>query len=521
MAEYTQLFSGLGWGTTFEMNAKKPLIAKRSFPTLEDAYGYVNDLTATGTACPGLIIAVTADENKKNNGIYWIKSIGTADADGKLISGELVSAGSGAGSEAVDTYADAIEAATADNIGQIIYVKTTTYKKGDEYTTNPEEADVNEKGEKIEFTAGPYVVTGAGAVAKLGTTSASGDIAGDVETLKGAVSTLQAESIKGIKVDGTSLAVAEDKTVDLTNTLSVFAKSADLVAPLEKLAKIEDNAEVNIIESISVAGNALEVTDKAVSITFDAVYDASTTSENALQHKAIATVIEDLRGKISEIPKFRIEVVETLPKEGELAVVYLVKETGEETNNLYEEYVWTGSAFELLGRQELDLTDYITSSELAEELKPYATTTEVENTLKSYVTDASLKADYLDASTLNGMFEEKVDKVEGFSLVSDTSIELISTNASAIADLKLADASIDERLLEVEENAVFEVSIDASRQGVNYVTGSVADNTLSLAVTVGDCSTGKDGFATVSDVTTYVNKTVNDSIADALTWLDA
>ena len=503
---YNEIITGLqvntGWNLTFNPTGKFPVIAKRAFPTLADAQAYVDDPKSSATA--GIVVTVTKDEVAKNNGIYFVSKVAGVD---DAVVGELIPAGSGAGSEAVNTYADAIALATSDNVGQLIYVKTTTYKKGEGYTDNVEEADKDTEGNAIEYTAGPYVVTGASSVAKLGTTSASGDIAGDVESLKGRVSDLESESLKGVRVDNVLLPVAEDKTVNLE--LSVYAKSAVLVEPLARLANMEDNAQANVIETVSVAGTDLVPADKKVSIVFDSSYDASTTSENAIQHKAIAAVIEDLRGKISEIPKFRIEVVDVLPETGENAVVYLVKETGEETSNLYEEYIWTGSAFELLGRQELDLTDYVTSTELQTELGSYATTDSVSTELEKY----ALKADYLDASTVNGLLEKKVDVVEGYGLISDASLALIETNKTAIEGLVNADASIDERLVAVEETAVLDVSVGES----SLIEASINENVLELSLKIGDCSTGADGLATVADVNAHVSK----SIEDALSWKEA
>lgn len=98
----------------------------------------------------------------------------------------------GGGSLPVDTYKDAIDQAAADNIGQLFYVKKTTYKKGDGYTEVESEADKDTDGKIVaEYTAGPYIVTGTNTVAKLGTTSATGNIAGDVEVLKGRVGTVE------------------------------------------------------------------------------------------------------------------------------------------------------------------------------------------------------------------------------------------------------------------------------------------------------------------------------------------
>lgn len=100
----------------------------------------------------------------------------------------------GGGSLPVDTYKDAIDQAAADNIGQLFYVKKTTYKKGTGYTEVESEADKDADGKIVaEYTAGPYIVTGANSVAKLGTTSATGNIVGDVEVLKGRVGTVESK----------------------------------------------------------------------------------------------------------------------------------------------------------------------------------------------------------------------------------------------------------------------------------------------------------------------------------------
>ena len=71
-------------------------------------------------------------------------------------------------------YTEAKTLATNDNIGQLINV------------LNEEPAESGET-----YSAGLYIVTGAGEVAKLGTTSPTGDISGDVEMLKGRVGTLE------------------------------------------------------------------------------------------------------------------------------------------------------------------------------------------------------------------------------------------------------------------------------------------------------------------------------------------
>lgn len=61
---------------------------------------------------------------------------------------------------------------------------------------------------------------------------------------------------------------------------------------------------------------------------------------------------------ISAIPKFAIRVVPALPTSGiSTTTVYLLK-SSDESGNLYEEYIYANDAWELLGTQNVDLSDY-------------------------------------------------------------------------------------------------------------------------------------------------------------------
>lgn len=179
-----------GYGKSFIATGKFPIVAKRAWQTYADALEYAGDLADSCFA--GAILAVINDTDAKKNGVYLVESCPTLqNPDAEII---LTKVGDGSGSEAVANYAAAVAAATSDNLGQILYVINPTYKKGEGTTLNPDEADADEEGNKIVvYTAGPYIVTGSGAVAKLGTTSATGDIAGDVENLKGRMSTAEGE----------------------------------------------------------------------------------------------------------------------------------------------------------------------------------------------------------------------------------------------------------------------------------------------------------------------------------------
>ena len=47
----------------------------------------------------------------------------------------------------------------------------------------------------------------------------------------------------------------------------------------------------------------------------------------------------------------------TLPATGQAGVIYLISNSGS-APNIYDEYIWTGSAFEKIGTTDVDLSGY-------------------------------------------------------------------------------------------------------------------------------------------------------------------
>lgn len=213
-----------------------------------------------------------------------------------------VPVGIGNGSISVETYAEAIALASNDNVGQIIYVTTKS------------EYDSEGDGVVEEYDAAPYIVIGNGNLQKLASSSASGDIEGDVRELITKVSDLEsvvgdetdgivkdvndlkAGTVKDVKFNGST--VVTDGVAEITVDLAPYALQSTLegvegrVSTLEsgkvdkvegsrlmtevegtKLSGIEEGAQVNIIESVKVNGTAVEVNaeDKSVNISIEAI----------------------------------------------------------------------------------------------------------------------------------------------------------------------------------------------------------------------------------------------------------
>lgn len=73
---------------------------------------------------------------------------------------------------------------------------------------------------------------------------------------------------------------------------------------------------------------------------------------------------EETNELVSKIPKFAIEVVSALPTENiSTTTVYLKTGSKSDPDNIYDEYIYVNSKWELLGTQKIDLTNFYTKEE--------------------------------------------------------------------------------------------------------------------------------------------------------------
>lgn len=138
---------------------------------------------------------------------------------------------------------------------------------------------------------------------------------------------------------------ALDKKVDKVTGKGLSTN--DLTAArLSKLNGIEEKAEVNIIEGIKVNNTAL-TPDSNRSVNID-LSDYAT------------------KGDLSSIPKFAIQVVSgDLPSSGiSTSTIYLKSHGGSESDNVYDEYIYVNSKWELIGTTKADLTQYALKTEV-------------------------------------------------------------------------------------------------------------------------------------------------------------
>lgn len=75
MAEHKSIIqNNIGWGETFKMGRKAPIVANRIFDTLADAQAYADD--PNDSATEGVRITVLNDQMPEKNGVYFIKRVG-------------------------------------------------------------------------------------------------------------------------------------------------------------------------------------------------------------------------------------------------------------------------------------------------------------------------------------------------------------------------------------------------------------------------------------------------------------
>ena len=140
------------------------------------------------------------------------------------------------------------------------------------------------------------------------------------------------------------MAKIESLNGDITDILEVLDGLTGAV-------EANTNAISELQTSVDTKANAKDVSDG-----FDAV--------NAELAKKVDTEVyekkvESLEEAIKKLPNFDIVVVEELPTEAiNDKAIYLVKDK-DEAKDLYTEYIYVNGVWENLGKQEIDLTDYL------------------------------------------------------------------------------------------------------------------------------------------------------------------
>lgn len=208
---------------------------------------------------------------------------------------------------------------------------------------------------------------------------------------------------------------------------------------VQKLSGIDAGADVNVIETIKVNNSALTPdSNKAVNITVptkvgdltnDSGFITKAVNDLTNYYKKSETYTKtEVDNLVDVIPKFSIAVVNALPTENiSNTTIYLVQ-SGNNTSNLYTEYIYVNSAWEILGAQEVDLSGYVRKSDIATQSADGLMSKEDKQALDS------IADDYIKSITVNGRVVTITYGDDGTDTITtqDTTYDIATANVAGL-----------------------------------------------------------------------------------------
>lgn len=250
-------------------------------------------------------------------------------------------------------------------------------------------------------------------------------------------------------------------------------------------------------EALAYAQSAAAYVGKVISVTGGdqkGLYTIEAVGENASFKKVGSDV--DLsnyvtKGEISSVYKAKgsVATFEELPTNAQVGDVYNVAATG-------KNYVWVENLVDGESGWD-DLAGIV-------DLTPYATTASVEGYVATLNRDIAKNA--ADILTLNTEVANKVDAVDGYSLISDEKLALIDTNAAEIQALE--DKNLDSRISTLE-------GMFKSEDGTIDLS-DITDTLNGHSTRIGDLESGKvdkETFNTLSGTVSEIQGTLTEAVA--------
>lgn len=217
---------------------------------------------------------------------------------------------------------------------------------------------------------------------------------------------------------------------------------------------------------------------------------------SAAQGKALKTLVDELKASVAAALDYKgtKDTYDALPSEGNKKgdvwnVVAAHEGTPAGTN-----YAWDGAKWDPLGGT-VDLSGYYTKSQVDDAIS--AAKTELK------AADTALEG---QIATVTNQLNNKVDKVEGSGLISDTDLNQIRTNKSNIESLQTSVGGKQEALTEgqavsITEENVIDVKLDPasdaalskSAEGLKLDLSGVKGSTVKVGVAItGGAEIGAD-----------------------------
>lgn len=161
----------------------------------------------------------------------------------------------------------------------------------------------------------------------------------------------------------------KDVTISFTtaSSRSNIATGEKLATMFGKIAKyFSDLKTVAFSGSYNDLSNKPSIPSKTSDLTNDSDFQTASQVNTAITGKGYQTasqVSTAISNAISGITSFEYEVVTSLPSTGVKGKIYLVAHS-HGTGDVYDEYIYVNDKFEKIGNTDIDLSGYVTTSDL-------------------------------------------------------------------------------------------------------------------------------------------------------------
>lgn len=247
--------------------------------------------------------------------------------------------------------------------------------------------------------------------------------------------------------------------------------------------------------------------------------DRTDAALSAAQGKALKTLVDELKASVAAALDYKgtKDTYEELPtkgnKKGDVWNVVAAHGTTPAGTN----YAWDGAAWDPLGGT-IDLSGYYTKSQVDDAIS--AAKTELE------AADTALE---VQITTVTNQLNNKVDKVEGSGLISDTDLNQIRTNKSDIESLQTSVGGKQDELtpgnaVSITEENVIDVKLDPtsnealskSVEGLKLDLSGVKGSTVKVGVAItGGAEIGAD--QTVAEGMKALSDSIKTAVAGGIT----
>lgn len=299
-------------------------------------------------------------------------------------------------------------------------------------------------------------------------------------------------------------------TIQLVEGLLVYVKENKTTYVLKGFDADGSN---RVWEPLAV-GTVVEIINSLESDRTDAALSAA-------QGKALKTLVDELKASVASALDYKgtKDTYADLPSEGNKKgdvwnVVSAYGTTPAGTN-----YAWDGAAWDPLGGT-IDLSGYYTKSQVDDAISTAKTELEAADTaLEGQIT------------TVTNQLANKVDKVEGSGLISDTDLNQIRTNKSNIEALQTsvgekqevltageAISITEENIIDVKLDSTSDAALSKSEEGLKLDLSGVKGSTVKVGTAItGGVEIGAD--QTIAAGMQALSDSIQTAVAGGITSL--